>query len=80
MWLGSGDSDAPNCTDCLSRKRALITPPIAGVNCSEFERGVACDELIAVNKIAVASAIDDNGGQLFPRRWNDDFIDSPLVS
>jgi integrase len=27
----------------------------------------------------VASAIDENGEQLFPRKWNHDFIDMPVV-
>jgi hypothetical protein len=31
-------------------------------------------------KAVVASAIDDNGEPLFPRNWNDDFIDAPLVA
>lgn len=30
-------------------------------------------------KLVVASAIDDNGEQLFPRKWNHDFIDMPVV-
>lgn len=32
-----------------------------------------------VVKAVVASAIDANGEQLFPRKWNDKFIDAPLV-
>lgn len=31
-------------------------------------------------KAVVSSAIDDNGEMLFPRKWNDDFIDAPLVA
>lgn len=30
-------------------------------------------------KLIVASAIDKNGEQLFPRKWNHDFIDLPIV-
>jgi len=30
-------------------------------------------------KAVVASAIDENGEQLFPRKWNDGYIDAPLV-
>jgi hypothetical protein len=30
-------------------------------------------------KGVVASAIDDNGEQLFPRTWNDEYIDAPLI-
>ena len=30
-------------------------------------------------KAVVASALDENGEQKFPRKWNDEFIDAPLV-
>jgi integrase len=30
-------------------------------------------------KLIVASAIDGNGDQLFPRKWNNDFIDLPVI-
>jgi len=30
-------------------------------------------------KAVVASAINENGEQLFPRTWNEEFIDAPLV-
>jgi len=30
-------------------------------------------------KAVVASAIDEHGEQLFPRNWNDEYIDAPLV-
>jgi integrase len=30
-------------------------------------------------KQIVASAIDDNGEEMFPRKWNHDFIDLPVV-
>jgi hypothetical protein len=30
-------------------------------------------------KAVVASAIDENGEQLFQRKWNDEYIDAPLV-
>jgi integrase len=36
-------------------------------------------EIVAVVKHVVASAEDDNGRQLYPRNWNHDFIDLPLV-
>jgi site-specific recombinase XerC len=34
---------------------------------------------VGLAKLVVASAIDDNGEQLFPRKWNHDFIDLPVV-
>ena len=36
-------------------------------------------DYVNIVKAVVASAIDANGEQLFPRKWNDDFIDAPLV-
>jgi integrase len=30
-------------------------------------------------KFVVGSAIDDNGEQLFPRKWNNEFIDLPVI-
>ena len=30
-------------------------------------------------KLIVGSALDDNGDQLFPRKWNNEFIDLPLI-
>jgi hypothetical protein len=30
-------------------------------------------------KAAVASATDKNGEELFPRKWNEEFIDAPVV-
>jgi len=30
-------------------------------------------------KLVVASAIDENGEELFPRKWNNEFIDLPMV-
>jgi integrase len=34
---------------------------------------------IGLVKLVVASAIDANGEQLFPRKWNHEFLDMPLV-
>ena len=31
-------------------------------------------------KLVVASAIDQNGEQLYPRKWNHDFIEMPLIT
>ena len=30
-------------------------------------------------KLVVGSAIDDNGDQLFPRKWNNEFLDLPVI-
>jgi integrase len=36
-------------------------------------------EIVAVLKQVVASAIDRNGKQIFPRQWNHDYMDLPVV-
>jgi integrase len=35
---------------------------------------------LQVIKAVIASAIDSNGEQLYPREWNDDFLDAPTVT
>jgi integrase len=34
---------------------------------------------VGLAKLAVGSAVDENGDELFPRKWNHDFIDLPVV-
>jgi integrase len=34
---------------------------------------------VGLAKLIVASAVDENGDQLFPRKWNHDYIDLPVV-
>ena len=36
-------------------------------------------EIIAVLKYVVASVLDENGGQIYPRQWNHDFMDLPVI-
>jgi integrase len=36
-------------------------------------------DIVAVAKMVVASARDDNGRRLYPREWNHEFIDLPVV-
>ena len=36
-------------------------------------------EIVAVAKMVVASARDDNGKQIYPREWNHEYIDLPTV-
>jgi integrase len=37
-------------------------------------------EIVAVAKLVVSSAVNDNGDELYPRKWNHDFIDMPEVN
>jgi hypothetical protein len=34
---------------------------------------------VGLVKLIVASAMDENGKQLFPRKWNHEFLDIPVV-
>jgi integrase len=35
--------------------------------------------LISVVKQVISSAVDENGNQLYPRKWNNDFLDLPVI-
>jgi integrase len=35
--------------------------------------------VVTVTKLVVASAVDENGDQLFPRTWNHEFMDLPVI-
>jgi hypothetical protein len=36
-------------------------------------------DYVNITKAVVASAIDENGEEKFPRKWNSEFIDAPLI-
>jgi integrase len=35
--------------------------------------------IVSVVKQVVGSAVDENGNQLYPRKWNNDFLDLPVI-
>ena len=37
------------------------------------------DNYIQIPKMVVASVMDDDGNQVYPRKWNNEFIDMPIV-
>jgi hypothetical protein len=37
------------------------------------------DDYMQVPQMVVASVLDDDGNQVFPRKWNNEFIDLPIV-
>jgi integrase len=64
--------------------------PLAGINNGTVKTVVAkmheaglspktITNYIGLVKLVVASAIDENGDELFPRKWNHEFLDVPLV-
>jgi hypothetical protein len=36
-------------------------------------------DYLGIVKSVVASAINENGEELFPRKWNEDYIDAPVI-
>lgn len=40
----------------------------------------AINSLVSLVKEVIASAVDDNGNELFPRKWNSEFIDLPIIN
>jgi integrase len=49
---------------------ALISPRLAATTVTA---------VVSLVKAIVASAVDSNGNQLYPRTWNNDFMDLPLI-
>lgn len=76
--------------------RTWIVPLIGAENLATFENGAMkkfVGKLVAgglkpativlttnIVKGVISSAMDDNGNELYPRTWNNDFIDLPIVS
>jgi hypothetical protein len=48
-------------------------------NMAEKLAASSIGDYVNIVKAVVASAIDENAEQLFPRKWNDEYIDAPLV-
>jgi integrase len=77
-----------------SHLRAHILPSLGGVNIAVFENGamkrfvgglegLAPSTVVSIAnlvKAVVASCQDANGNELYPRAWNNEFIDLPIVS
>lgn len=74
--------------------RTWILPTLGSTDISQFENGAMKAFVAGLSELSpstiviianlvkeiVASAQDANGNQLFPRAWNNDFVDLPVVS
>src|SRR5438067_5768813 len=73
-WLNPNLGDIPLASVNNAAAKALVTKMhqanLAPKTVSNY---------VGLAKLIVASAIDENGEQLFPRKWNHDFIDLPIV-
>jgi len=72
-----------------------ILPDLGSLDLSKVENGVlksfvaklagkglapaTISRVVAVVKSVVSAAVDANGNELFPRKWNNDFIDLPVI-
>jgi len=54
-------------------KRLVVILSKAGLSAKSIEN------YIQVPKMVVASVLDEDGNQVYPRKWNHDFIDVPIV-
>jgi integrase len=74
-WLNPNLGDFPLATvNNLAVKRLVATMHEAGLSAKTISN------YVGLAKLVVASAIDDNGEQLFPRKWNHGFIDMPVIA
>lgn len=74
-WLNPNLGDLPlAAVNNLAAKRLVATMHEAGLSAKTI------NNYVGLVKLVVASATDDNGEQLFPRKWNHDFIDMPVVA
>jgi integrase len=73
-WLNPNLGDTPLASVNNAAVKSLVEKMSdAGLSAKSISNYVGLVKLI------VASAIDENGEQLFPRKWNHDFIDMPIV-
>jgi integrase len=73
-WLNPNLGDLP----LASVKNTTVRTTVAKMH----EAGLSpktINNYIGLVKLVIASAIDDDGEQLFPRRWNSEFLDMPVV-
>lgn len=73
-WLNPNLGDVP----LAGVNNAAIKPLVAKM-CAAGLSPKTVSNYVGLAKQVVASAIDENGEELFPRKWNHDFIDMPIV-
>jgi integrase len=73
-WLNPNIGDLP----LASINNAIVKTLVAKMHAANLSAQTMTTYVNLV-KLVVASAIDDNGEQLFPRKWNNEFIDLPVI-
>jgi len=73
-WLNPNLGDLPlSCVNNATLKTLVAKMHEAGLSAKSILT------YVGLVKLVVASALDKNGEQLFPRKWNHQFIDLPVV-
>jgi hypothetical protein len=57
--------------------RIFVSPP--SMSEGALSPKTISDNYVPVVKMVVASAVDEQGEELYPRKWNHEFIDLPIV-
>lgn len=73
-WLNPNLGDLP----LASVNNGTVKSVVAKMHETGLSAKTICN-YIGLVKLVVTSAIDDNGDELFPRKWNHEFLDLPLV-
>ncbi len=74
-WINPNIGDMP-----LSEvNNAALKTLIAKMSEGGLSPKTISDNYVPVVKMVVASAVDEQGEQLYPRKWNHEFIDLPVV-
>jgi integrase len=73
-WLNPNIGDLP----LASINNAIVKTLVARMHAANLSKQTMTTYVNLV-KLVMASAIDDNGEQLFPRKWNNEFIDLPVI-
>jgi len=65
--------------DLNSIENGAVKLFIASLNASKLSPSTI-NQIFNVVKAIIASAVDSNGNELYPRKWNHDFLDLPVVN
>jgi integrase len=74
-WINPNIGDLP-----LSEvNNAVLKTLVAKMSEAGLSPKTISDNYVLVVKMVVASAVDEQGEQIYPRKWNHEFIDLPVV-
>lgn len=74
-WLNPNLGDLPLSAVTNAAVKKLVT-----AMCDTGLSAKTVSSYVGLVKLIVASALDDEGEPLFPRKWNSDFLDLPVVT